>query len=99
MNDGIYQPLPVGTKTVRLLSLQPSAEFAAPVSGTLKVADLEHQPVYETISLYWGEPPSTGSITLDCVRAIVPQNLEDALRHFHLSGQPRRLWVDAVCIH
>jgi hypothetical protein len=98
MNNNIYQPLCTDTKQIRLLTLQPSAETATRITGTVENTDLEHQPEYEAISWFWGEPPFTGSMILNGVHFTIPQNLVEALKHFRLPERPRTLWVDAVCI-
>ena len=67
--------------------------------GTVEGNDLEHQPEYEAISWFWGEPPFTGSIILNGLHFAIPRNLEEALKRFRLSDRPRRLWADAVCIN
>lgn len=99
MTDAIYQTLATGTKTVRLLTLQPCTEQRQPIIAALEQADLDHRPEYEAISWYWGNPPFTGSIILSGVQATVPHNLEEALKHFRFSDRPRRLWVDVICIN
>ncbi|CAN9411705.1 unnamed protein product [Alternaria alternata] len=58
----------------------------------------EFVPIYETISYCWGPPRPPSTIRLNGHLTPVPASSEAALRRMRLSGRPRTLWIDAVCI-
>lgn len=58
-------------------------------------AELEHG----ALSYVWGFSSKAVPINLDGFKIPVTQNLEYALRYPRRQTQPRRIWVDAVCIN
>jgi Heterokaryon incompatibility protein (HET) len=98
-----YQPLPPITKGplnllyTRILTLLPW-EQADAVRCSLEVEHLESAPPYEALSYVWGSGEATFSISCDNMTFNIKRNLYQALRHLRLQSQPRRLWVDAICI-
>ncbi|OCK86532.1 HET-domain-containing protein, partial [Cenococcum geophilum 1.58] len=51
------------------------------------------------LSYVWGFSSKAVPINLDGFKIPVTQNLEYALRYPRRQTQPRRIWVDAVCIN
>ena len=106
-----YDPLP-DTRSIRILTLDPSADPVAPLTGTLTICPLDAPHAsYETISYAWGTGPR--SLKLFILRHVadgddapslrplaVTQSIHDALCRMRCSdGTPRRLWADQVCIN
>lgn len=108
-----YDPLP-DTRAIRILTLHPSADPSAPLTGTLTTSPLDAPLAsYEAISYAWGTGPrSLALFLLDDAdggdarrrrrRRALPltQSIHDALcRVRRTDGAPRRLWADQVCIN
>lgn len=97
------QGLPNHTST-RLLTLAPSPDLEAPVTGRLSVIDLADPSSltvpYEAISYTWGEfiKNEQHAITIDDQVVLVRTNLYNALRRLRHPAQPRTLWCDFLCI-
>lgn len=83
----------------RILLLQPSEDFDAPLLGSLTQHSLHSAPKYECLSYVWGAPERTKVITVNDEVLYITPNLENILRHLRLPSQPRPLWVDAICIN
>lgn len=64
------------------------------------VQDIVHATAqgYEALSYVWGNMQDRMQIALNDQEAFVTQNLYIALQHLRLHTQPRRLWIDAICI-
>ena len=98
--DFVYQPLDAAVPTsFRVVTLLPGSR-PQPLSCTLTHEDRQ-SPVssYESVSYFWGSRSSTKTIEVDGASLPVTLNLESALRHLRNDHQPRRLWVDAICIN
>lgn len=56
---------------------------------------------YEAVSYFWGNHLYTKTVQIDGKPLQITSNLESVLRHLrHDEGkEPRRLWVDAICIN
>lgn len=94
-----YNPIQLGGGEFRILILQPSATFSSDIICTLKNVSLESHPPYEALSYVWGNTATSGStIILEGKPKGVTENLAAALRHLRLKNEPRKLWVDALCI-
>ncbi|KAK5627459.1 hypothetical protein RRF57_003174 [Xylaria bambusicola] len=94
-----YQPLPSSAQT-RIIVLEPSVDAPAPLVCRIEELRIESDEGFQALSYTWGEPSFTETLIVDkvCFLRITP-NLRDALRRFRLPSNPRRLWVDAVCIN
>jgi hypothetical protein len=55
---------------------------------------------YEALSYTWGNQPEF-NCKVFCNEAAVKitKNLHNCLTHLRYKDQPRRLWVDAICIN
>ncbi|KAL7625002.1 hypothetical protein AAE478_004216 [Parahypoxylon ruwenzoriense] len=94
-----YQPLPQGSKVIRLLELQPGRGKAT-IQCKLKQFSLASQSLaYEPLSYCWGDPRWMLPIHLDGYPMEVTRNLHAALLHLRREDSIRLLWVDAVCIN
>jgi len=88
-------PLPPGTRSIRLLDLEPlpstwwpktrfsrlAEDDATPLAGRLRVVSLASSPTFAALSYVWGAPPSLTN-TIRCGTCSFPltQNCADALR-------------------
>lgn len=61
---------------------------------------IDEAPLYEALSYEWGPTERQKDIMMDGRVVRVRRNLWHALRaiRFHARGQPRMLWIDAICI-
>lgn len=104
MNRYQYQALPPINETgrtppyTRLMTLFPGGR-SDPICCTLEIADIEHARPFEALSYVWGRDISDIPLLCDNANLIITVNLDRALRHLRWPDQPRRLWVDAVCIN
>ena len=53
---------------------------------------------YEALSYTWGAPIRNQSLICCGKQLPITENLHSALLHLRLPGQPRFLWIDAICI-
>jgi hypothetical protein len=86
--------------SIRILTLYPGTP------GTLLEGKLEffridsvYSEHYEALSYVWGEPDRCHEISIDGPRLGLTASLHDALEKLRYTDQPRRLWVDQVCIN
>ena len=97
-----YSPLDTAnTSSFRIVTLLPG-KHSSPLSCTLSHEDWR-DPLhsYEAVSYFWGNHLHTKTIHIDGKPLQITSNLESVLRHLrHDQGEePRRLWVDAICIN
>src|SRR6266480_2072943 len=89
-------------RSIRVLTLNPSPVFTAPLEANLAEISLDSIPSltlpYEALSYVWGSP--TGDRPLRCNDKLlfVTRNCESALRQLRGAEKARILWVDAICI-
>jgi Heterokaryon incompatibility protein (HET) len=97
-----YSPLDTTiTSSFRIVTLLPGKR-TSPLSCTLSHENWRDRPhSYEAISYFWGNRLHTKAIHIDGKPVQITVNLESALQHFRHEegGEPRRLWVDAICIN
>lgn len=95
-------------RSIRILTLHPSADREAPLRGDLAVQSLsedeldpvqEPAPPYEAISYVWGDSKRTASLLCNSAILNITQSIHDALVRIRLPDAPRRLWADQVCIN
>jgi hypothetical protein len=102
----IYDPINQASPSIRLLTLLPSTEKYARLSGQLHTASLEpYPPTYEALSYVWDDyrwafprSPDTFPLQIDGRDLSITRSLALALFQVRHRRQPRLLWVDAVCI-
>ena len=93
------QPLHLGTKQIRLLSLSSPSGFENPLSGKLRVVTLQHALKYSALSYVWGDVKERSSIYLEGVDIPITRNLASALRYLRTENKSRDIWIDALCIN
>jgi hypothetical protein len=101
VGDTLYDPIELEKHEIRLLTIQPSANFDEEISCTLSKAFMRDGLRFTALSYVWGDPKVTEPITVNGKRVQVTTNLASALRHIRHTGVQEVLdafWVDAICI-
>jgi len=106
----IYQPLGGnGASSIRILTVLPgpfSTELWCEINevpfGQVKVnrPSDETEISYEALSYTWGSQPKF-NCKIFCNGTIfkITENLHNCLIHLRYKDQPRKLWIDAICIN
>ncbi|OAA80057.1 HET domain protein [Akanthomyces lecanii RCEF 1005] len=104
--DRSYKHAKLPPRYIRVLELQPSASTDAALACRLREQTIADEP-YEALSYVWGKPTVFHS-TIWCVdedhvdsgggTLRIGANLATALVAYRRLDQPRRIWVDAICI-
>lgn len=88
-------------RSIRLLTLLPSARFDSPIRCDLQEVSLDDDVKYEALSYVWGDPGPDHTVLVDGDKTleVTPSCLE-ALRYLRAAkwGRRRVLWIDAICI-
>jgi len=95
----LYQPLDVGQRTIRLLSLNPALLEEDPIECGFVIASLNDEPEYEALSYVWGSIEDTPTIGVGGASVSITRNLESALRRLRRKDEERIMWIDALCIN
>ena len=105
MAEGITQTsntayAPVAASQIRILVLDPSDESTRLLSGTFECPnqDQPHSEPYEALSYAWGTDLPTETIIVNGAAIRITKTLKDILTSLRSSTEPRRLWIDAICI-
>lgn len=102
-----YQALETAD-TIRILVVHPASTFLDPL-----VAELIHAPRrynigqqtylifqdYTAVSYHWGPPEFASRICCNDSTIRVTLHVEYMLRRLRRTTEPRRLWVDAICLN
>lgn len=108
--DNLYCSTPLDTNQIRILHLQPNADFTSDIRGDLEVISLNPgnsqaktpSKPYRALSYVWGDESNKKPIFVNDIPLNVTSNLVLALRrlraHHGHEHTPLTLWVDAVCI-
>jgi Heterokaryon incompatibility protein (HET) len=92
--------LPDASTHIRLVHLNPCAEFSAPLRCTLEVCSIKKTPSYVALSYAWGEGGETNSIAVEGAGEIeITPKLAECLRHLRSPTTVRTLWIDQICIN
>ncbi|KAH7407253.1 heterokaryon incompatibility protein-domain-containing protein [Cadophora sp. MPI-SDFR-AT-0126] len=83
---------------IRILELLPGLSDE-PIQGLLTIEHLWDDPRYEALSYAWGTSTKLTSIWLNETEFGITPNLRTALLHLRDEKEPRRLWIDALCIN
>jgi hypothetical protein len=92
-----YDALPDGP-FIRMLTLYPGA-LDDPLEGKLELFNITSPESYEPLSYVWGDPKRCDEIICAGQRIGLTTSLYNALRRLRQLDQPRRLWVDQICIN
>jgi hypothetical protein len=98
-----YKPLPSGRKgghallQTRFLTLLPGGKSEG-LRCLLEVSNIENALPYEALSYVWGSGDAVYPVSCNNMTISIKRNLYQALCYLRFPSQPRRLWVDAICI-
>lgn len=99
MDDFVYDPLPDGGDSIRLLKVLPYSDLAGPVRCQLVNATTKDE--YTALSYTWGSPNSEFEIQVNGCILTVRRNLWEFLTRVSVSPEyeDQTFWIDAVCIN
>ena len=96
-----YAALP-HSQSIRMLILEPGG-LADPLKGRLESAAIDSAGSYEALSYVWGTSEQVDSISIrygnNEWRVDLTASLKANLLRLRFSDNPRRLWVDQICIN
>ncbi|KAH7061758.1 heterokaryon incompatibility protein-domain-containing protein [Paraphoma chrysanthemicola] len=98
-----YRHIPLkGSRSIRVLELQPAPNISAPIFCQLKAVSLDDYPQwdanYTALSYTWGGQRPSCEIECDsCVMSITP-NCDAAIRNLRSGTEVQVLWIDSICI-
>ena len=96
----IYQPLHPLVDTLRLIILEPSEDFDAPVRGSLVEVKFSNVPKYDALSYRWGRGAKEKQVLIgDMLCIYVGENLYEALKTLRNRPDALPLWADALSIN
>ncbi|KAN0103385.1 HET domain containing protein [Hyaloscypha variabilis] len=96
--DANYLKVLNSLKSIRLISIDKSAEDPARICCTLKQVPLFESPPYKALSYCWGDPSNKLPISVNQRTVNVNLNLHAALARLSSDGV-KFIWVDALCIN
>ncbi|KAI4192055.1 MAG: hypothetical protein LQ346_004508 [Caloplaca aetnensis] len=98
----VYDAVGLNSSEFRVLTLSPASNKTEEIYCTLERAEFEATsgtgPVYEALSYAWGDSTDKYNIYVDRLPFPITRNLDVALRYLRKPDEPRRLWIDAICI-
>lgn len=89
---------------IRLIVLDPAIHDDAPLSCSIvQRRRSEQDQTYSAVSYAWGKPEFSRHLNMRCGDSpsylrITP-NVEDLMRRLRAPGEPRYLWIDAICLN
>ncbi|KAJ3529112.1 hypothetical protein NM208_g9908 [Fusarium decemcellulare] len=94
----LYSPL-VGDDPLRLLRLKPGQRSDPIVCELVPTRLDEVDKTYLATSYTWGSPENPQHITCNGQNMKIQRNAFDMLNDLRLPGEPRLVWIDAICIN
>ncbi|KAL8393711.1 hypothetical protein RB595_003449 [Gaeumannomyces hyphopodioides] len=98
-----YVPLSSPRHT-RVLFLEPSLDFAAPLCCRISETSLDNLPEsgiasYNALSYSWDAESPSSEVLCDGSALLVTPNCEAAMRRMRGDSKPIELWIDSICIN
>jgi hypothetical protein len=97
----LYRPLDSNKREIRVLSVLPCLDKAAPILCLLGHVSLNQRPRYKAVSYLWDRPENKDHMIVNghCVQAMIRITL--LLRHIRCSKEdsPAILWIDSLSIN
>jgi hypothetical protein len=102
----VYKPLR-RPESIRILSLHPATDFAAPLLCELNhddrkgiLNDFSRERYYNTVSYTWGDAVFSHEILCeDGTSSMVTAHVDSMLRHLRKPHRSVLLWIDAICLN
>ena len=85
-------------RSTRLIELEPSNDYAAPLRCRLLEISLDNHPPYEALSYSWDAQNPKNQILCSNLNWLITENCDAALRQLRLLDRVRLLWIDSICI-
>ncbi|KAK4504293.1 hypothetical protein PRZ48_005209 [Zasmidium cellare] len=98
-NHSPYTTLDSSKKEIRLVTIAPNSDLAAPIQCDLSTVRLSSRPSYTALSYVWGQRFFPIYILLDGQNVKITLNLFAALRRLRNPSWPCIFWIDALCIN
>ncbi|KAF2676978.1 HET-domain-containing protein [Lentithecium fluviatile CBS 122367] len=96
--NGLYAELNLSNREIRLFDLFPQSDNGE-IRGVFHHVTLSSWASYTALSYTWGDPTDVRQITVDGKIVDVRKNLWEFLhQQSSLISQPKRFWIDALCI-
>lgn len=100
IDGGDFEHTPLsGRDGFRTMILHPASDPSAVIDCEFEPSGLYLAPKYEALSYVWGNKTIPRYIRLDRKILQITPNLYEALLALRRASEPRRLWVDAICIN
>ncbi|KIW31287.1 uncharacterized protein PV07_02947 [Cladophialophora immunda] len=96
-NSFTYTPLHEADE-IRLLYLAPRNVPSSSVRDAIQHVFLSTAPLYTAVSWMWGALSDLVEFQVDGQTIMIPQNLLRVIEQLRAESQPRRIWIDAICI-
>jgi len=94
-----YVHLPLqGSRSIRVVHLEPAPLSTSPLSCTLKEVSFDILPEYIALSYSWDAQTPSCPITCHGRTLYVTPNCVSALQHLRDEHDVRTLWIDSICI-
>ncbi|KAK5430247.1 hypothetical protein LTR34_005974, partial [Exophiala xenobiotica] len=96
-NSFTYTPLHEADE-IRLLYLAPRNVPSGGIRDAIQHVFLSTAPLYTAVSWMWGALGDLVEFQVDGQTIMIPQNLLRVIEQLRVESQPRRIWIDAICI-
>ena len=85
-------------RSIRILTLHPTADPTARISCDLKEVSLDEKPRYSALSYTWGGESLIYPVFCAGALLLTTNNCFDALIQLREHDTPKVLWIDSLCI-
>ncbi|KAM7192616.1 Heterokaryon incompatibility protein (HET) domain containing protein [Rhypophila sp. PSN 637] len=96
--EAVHQRFDDTGAQIRVVTIHPG-QLDEPMVCSLEVYDLKNVPSYEAVSYCWGSEENMQIIKLHGADWPVTPNLYVALKALRRESEPRKMWIDALCIN
>ncbi|EJT77271.1 hypothetical protein GGTG_07183 [Gaeumannomyces tritici R3-111a-1] len=102
-NSLAYEGIPLDSKNLRLIRIQPSDQLHDRISCSLTAVPFGRRPKYQALSYVWGTDTASETIEVNGVAFQIGSNLLGALRFLSTmrndAAAQDGFWIDAICIN
>lgn len=98
MQSNPYHYIALEPDEIRTVMIQPGGRKDH-LLCTIEQHKLTELPEYEAISYAWGTPKRNRLLRVDERQLWITPNAESILHHLRSPSQPRRVWIDGICIN
>ncbi len=83
----------------RLITIFPSRRDTDEIRTELHQASMHAPPQYDALSYTWGGQTPTRPVICNNRVLLITENAFSAIRRLRCHSEPRKLWIDAICIN